>query len=247
MTPRAGIIAAGWGERLAALGVPKPLVPVGGVPLVERAVRTLLAAGLGGAGRGPIVVLVNESAGEQVAAHLASRFRPEEVEVVCRTTPSSAASFRLVVRRLDPDAFLVSTVDAVYPPTALAALLEAEPAADLALAVTRHVDDERPVWVRLDGARRVTALGDEARPAPGTADAAWVTAGVYRGRAGLLDDPRLAGSEGLPRLRDLLARAVHEGLRVAGVPFPPVVDVDRPQDVLAAERLVSGGFAAGGA
>jgi NDP-sugar pyrophosphorylase family protein len=246
MTPRAGVIAAGRGERLASLGVPKPLVPVGGVPLVERAVRGLLAAGLGGPGRGPVVVLVNEAAGAQVAAHLAARFGPDEVEVVRRTTPSSAVSFCLVAERLAGGPFVISTVDGVYDPAALVRLASAAPAADLALAVTRHVDDERPVWVRLDRDGWVTALGDVARPAPGTADVAWVTAGVYRGRAGLLDDPRLAGSRSLTSLRDLLGRAVQGGLRVAGIPFPAVIDVDRPEDLREAERFVASQFVIGG-
>ena len=45
---KAGIIAAGDGSRLREGGfsLPKPLVPVGGVPLIERVVRGLAEAGV---------------------------------------------------------------------------------------------------------------------------------------------------------------------------------------------------------
>lgn len=41
------IIAAGRGSRLAALGEPKPLVPLAGMTLLERVMRTVATAGIG--------------------------------------------------------------------------------------------------------------------------------------------------------------------------------------------------------
>jgi len=43
-----GIIAAGEGSRLRQAGwaVPKPMVPVAGVPLIESAIRNFVAAGI---------------------------------------------------------------------------------------------------------------------------------------------------------------------------------------------------------
>jgi MurNAc alpha-1-phosphate uridylyltransferase len=61
MTPTAMILAAGRGERMRPLSdtTPKPLLPVGGVPLVVRQIRALAAAGV-------TDVVIN-------AAHLAER------------------------------------------------------------------------------------------------------------------------------------------------------------------------------
>jgi NDP-sugar pyrophosphorylase family protein len=62
---RALVQAGGRGERLrAAAGVPKPLVPVGGVPMVERLVRRLAAAGVR-----DLTVVTGWRAGE-VEAHI---------------------------------------------------------------------------------------------------------------------------------------------------------------------------------
>ncbi len=63
---RGFILAAGLGTRLRPLTdvLPKPLVPVGGQPLVERAVAQLVAAGV-------VEIAVNLfHLGEQIAAHL---------------------------------------------------------------------------------------------------------------------------------------------------------------------------------
>ncbi|MFQ5962414.1 MAG: NTP transferase domain-containing protein, partial [Candidatus Methylomirabilales bacterium] len=45
---RGGIIAAGAGVRLRQAGwtMPKPLVPVAGMPLIEHVIRNFLAAGI---------------------------------------------------------------------------------------------------------------------------------------------------------------------------------------------------------
>ena len=52
-----GIIAAGEGRRLREAGftVPKPLVPVAGVPLIDGVVRNFLATGIS-----TLTVIVNE-------------------------------------------------------------------------------------------------------------------------------------------------------------------------------------------
>ncbi|MGB3739713.1 MAG: NTP transferase domain-containing protein, partial [Pontixanthobacter sp.] len=42
---QAVVLAAGYGSRLAKDGTPKPLVTVGGAPLIEHAVRQCAAAG----------------------------------------------------------------------------------------------------------------------------------------------------------------------------------------------------------
>jgi len=55
---KAGIIAAGEGSRLRSEGIttPKPLVPVNGVPLIERLIMSFIHAGID-----ELVCIVNES------------------------------------------------------------------------------------------------------------------------------------------------------------------------------------------
>ena len=90
------------------------------------------------------------------------------------------------------------------------------------------MDDEKPLWVELDPlSGRVSELGGPAGNA--------VTAGLYAIPADLSFP---AGIE-FTRLRDYLRWVVEDGRPVYGIPIPDVVDVDRNEDIAAAERLAA--------
>src|SRR5438093_13239820 len=77
--PRVGVVlAAGRSERLSSItgGRPKALVGLGGMTLVERAVRTLFGCGL------EHVIVVVGYEGDSVAAALGELFPDGTVEVV---------------------------------------------------------------------------------------------------------------------------------------------------------------------
>lgn len=231
----AGIIAAGLGSRLKAAHpeVPKPLVPVRGRPLVEWVV-----SGLRKAGAESIVILLN-SGGDAVRAHLHEKFPQIGWTFLRADTASSWESFRMVSLELADraDRFLISTTDALLAPADVAsfsrqALLEtAGRQPEAALALTRFVDDEKPLFADVDDHGFVTAAGDAAR----TRGA--VTCGLYaltRRAAGELPAPAACA-----RLRDFWIRLVAGGRPVRGVLLGDAVDVDRPADLPAAEKVTS--------
>ncbi len=159
----AGIIAAGDGSRLAQShpGTVKPLVPVAGRPLAHWVVDGLKATGVV-----EITVLTN-SRGTDVAPSLSASFPDMTFDFICADTASSFESFRLVALRLakDNEAFLISTVDALIPPPDIERFLRECRAtrADAGLALTRFVDDEKPLWVDVDEAGFATAVGADAK------------------------------------------------------------------------------------
>ena len=231
MSFAAGVIAAGEGSRLAAShpGTVKPLVPVAGRPLSHWVVGTLKAAGARG-----LTVLTN-SRGGAVPPSLTAAFPGLSFDFISRDTASSYESFRLVSRRLAEreDAFLISTVDALVPPADVARFwTECRQArADAGLALTAHVDDEKPLWADVDAAGLVTALGDDARARK------LVTCGLYymtRAAAERLPEPSAHR-----RLRDFWRSLVGEGARVLGPALSKTLDVDRPEDVRAAEAYLN--------
>jgi len=93
---RGGIIAAGEGRRLRATGfsMPKPLVPVAGVPLIEWVIGNFRAAGITS-----LVMIVNEQS-HACPDWVQSRFSDLDVEVIVKTTASSLESFLEINRRL---------------------------------------------------------------------------------------------------------------------------------------------------
>jgi NDP-sugar pyrophosphorylase family protein len=230
---RGGIIAAGEGSRLRAAGwtMPKPLVPVAGVPLLGWVVRNLVAAGVG-----PIVAIVNETEGDCVA-WAESRFPELDLRFIVKTTASSLESFLEVSAAAGPGPLLVSTVDAWCPEGELVRFVEAarrRPADAVVLAVTPLVEDEKPLWVRMTDDGRITEVGGPAGNV--------VTAGLY-----LVPERvrRLTPPAGLARLRDFLGWLVRREDAVYGEIIETMVDVDRASDVALAESLASDGGGAG--
>jgi NDP-sugar pyrophosphorylase family protein len=205
--------------------MPKPLVPVAGISLVEHALANFAAARITS-----LVVVVNESMAAH--RHWLRTVRSElDVQVIVKTTASSLETFREVLRRVDHPRTLVSTVDAWCSPEDFVAFVDAAlrfPADSLVLAVTPLVADERPLWVRLADDGRVESVGAET----GTL----VTAGLYVVPERLR---RTAVPPGLERLRHFLAWVVQQGEPVFGVVVPDVVDVDRAEDVALAEAMAA--------
>lgn len=229
---RGGIIAAGEGSRLRAAGfpVPKPLVPVGGVPLLGWVVGNLVAAGVG-----PIVAIVNETEGDCVAwaqTWARTRFPELRLDFIVKTTASSLESFLEVSAAAGPGPLLVSTVDAWCPEAELVRFVEAarrRPADAVVLAVTPLVEDEKPLWVRMRADGRIIDVGSPVGDV--------VTAGLY-----LVPERvrRLTPPAGLARLRDFLGWLVRREEAVYGEIIETMVDVDRASDVALAESLLSG-------
>jgi NDP-sugar pyrophosphorylase family protein len=223
-----GIIAAGEGSRLRRDGftTPKPLVEVAGVSLIEAAIRNFETAGIT-----RLVIIVNERELDCVE-RVRERLPHLPVRFIVKTTASSLESFLEVTGTPGRGRMLVSTVDAWCRPADFTRFVEAavdRPPEATVLAVTPFVADEKPLWVDLDAAGRVQALGGGA--------GAFVTAGIY-----LVPESvrRLTPPSELGRLRELLMWLYRQGRPMYGQVIPTVVDVDRAEDVALAEALERG-------
>lgn len=227
---KAGIIAAGHGERLRAAGVttPKPLVPIGGRPLIARTIEIARAAGASS-----VACIVNAES-DAVRQFLERQRFGVPLEILQRTTASSAESFLALRPYLDDAPFLLLTVDAVVSPRAVAALVgraASLPHAAGVLGVTRLVDDERPLWAELDASDRIRSLDDPAR-------ARHVTAGVYFLNPLVYSLPDADRPGTWSAFRAVLRALLVHGHVLYGHDVGASVDVDRRDDIDAAERLL---------
>ena len=233
---RAGIIAAGLGSRLAHIhpGLPKPMIPVSGKPLLY-----WIAACLRNAGFESVTILLNSN-GDDARAYAQKHIKDLSWSFLRADTDSSFDSFRLVAEALaqSPEPFCISTVDALIPPAETARFAENALRAfdnqkkpDAALALTRFVEDEKPLWADTDDNGQISALGERAR----RKDA--VTCGLYAlSRETALELPPQGT---FARLRDFWSDIISRGKRVRGVLLADTVDVDRPEDIPAAEKVIS--------
>ncbi|MHB2025500.1 MAG: NTP transferase domain-containing protein [Elusimicrobiota bacterium] len=227
----AGIFAAGEGSRLGAAangGVPKPMALVAGVPLCH-----WVASGLLRAGAREISVLLN-SRGHEAQASLRRAFPGISWTFIVKNTASSWESFRLLSLDLAGRAprFLLSAVDSLAPPLEVSWFLDAarKSSADAALALTKHVDDEKPLWADVDERGMLSALG-AAASARGCA-----TAGLYYLSAARA--ARMPAADFFGSLREYWTREVEVFGPVSGIVLAKTLDVDRPGDLAQAQEFV---------
>ncbi len=233
---KAGLIAAGLGERLRQGGfmMPKPLVPVAGKALVDYVLGAARAAGVR-----QIACIVNEES-RGIEEHCRAQWPQLEFEFVRRSTESSMESLFTLRPLLDRQRFLLLTVDAVFAPAVLQHFLRAagqRTDSDGVLALSAFVDDEKPLWTRVARDGRITALGAEA------AGSALVTAGFYMFDSVIFNEIPAARQAGFTALRQFLGHLLRQEYRLYGEPIGKSVDVDRPHDVATAEAFIRSDFA----
>jgi NDP-sugar pyrophosphorylase family protein len=225
---RAGIIAAGHGQRLSAShpGTIKPLVPVAGQPLVHWVVDSLLRAGA------REITVVHNSGGRAVRESLTGSFPKAVWSFLERDTASSWETFRILSAALAgaDSPFLISTVDAIAAPSEVARFAREAAQAPAALALTDFIDDEKPLWADVDGSGRITALGEDARQRK------LATSGLYWLTPALAS--RMPDAAAYSSLRGYLGSLVRGGTAVSGIKISKTLDVDRPEDVRAAEGFL---------
>lgn len=224
------IIAAGRGERLRATGganIPKPLVEVGGAPMLVRQTRAMLALGAA-----EVLAVIN-----QETAALARKIElPSELRITVRDTESSMESLFTLGESLRPGHFLLATVDAILPYSEFARFTrEAQSACvngvyDGALAVVKWRGDKKPLFTHASASGLIEELGE--RPAP------IVTAGVYWLPTAIFSLAENARALKLAAMRAFLAMLLANRFRLRAIEVTGAVDIDEAADLDAARRQV---------
>jgi 1L-myo-inositol 1-phosphate cytidylyltransferase / CDP-L-myo-inositol myo-inositolphosphotransferase len=229
--PRVGVVlAAGRSERLHRLtgGRSKLLLHLGGLPLIERAIRTLLAYQLD-----RIVVIVGHE-GDAIAM-AARRVAPGRVEVVRARdwTKGNGASLLAAEDTLrGEERFVVICSDHVFAPGALDGLIRAGGPAVLI--------DRSPETVAWQEGTRVHIEGHTALAFGKSLDDPAIDCGAFLLSPAIFPSGRQASAEG----DDSLAGAVTRLAAATPVRAEPIPagswwqDVDTPEDLRRARRLL---------
>ncbi|MGC1343855.1 MAG: NTP transferase domain-containing protein [Candidatus Binataceae bacterium] len=224
------IIAAGRGERLRATGgasIPKPLVEVGGAPMLVRQARAMLAVGAS-----EVLAVINH----ETAALTGKIDLPRELKIIVRDTQSSMESLFTLGESLRPGHFLLATVDAIVPSGEFKRFTSAAQSAcvagecDGALAVVRWRGDRKPLFTHVSPAGLIEELGE--RPAP------MVTAGVYWLPTAVFALAENARVLKLAAMRGFLAMILAKGFRLRAIEVNGAIDIDEAADLDAARRQV---------
>lgn len=231
-----GIIAAGEGSRLVQEGVslPKPLVEIDGRPMIGRLISIFEDLGAE-----YISVIVNEQMTE-VADYLraiAPTMRAR-LELTVKSTPSSMHSFYELGSTLrGRGRFVLTTVDTIFREEDFRRYVEAFASAPAEIegmmAVTRHIDDEKPLYVETDSSMDITAFRDEAWPG-----ARYISGGIYGLDTRAIDILDDCLHRGVSRMRNFQRALVEAGLRLKAYDMGKIIDVDHAGDIDKARRFV---------
>jgi choline kinase len=227
---KGAIMAAGEGSRLASLGAAKPLVQVGGQPLICHQLGRLL-----GAGPFPVTVALNASL-EGIDFSTLPGFSDPRVTRLFLRTPSSLHTFHAITTSWEPfeGHILAGMVDTIVADGDFATFLSAcgtLRAGESLLLLTRYVNDETPVSADVEQGY-VRAIG-----APLRADSL-VTSGLYCFSHEVLPVLESCLRTGVHRMRSFLARLVDAGHPVRAYTTDKTIDVDRPEDLREAEAFL---------
>ena len=229
---KAGIIAAGDGSRLqqAGIPVPKPLLELGGMTLLERTMRLLWENGIQ-----EVAFIVNERMAS-IATHVNDLHPPVPVHPVIKTTESSMHSLFELSKILGDDRFVLCTVDSIMVPSEASGFIRSfveQPNVDVLLSYTDFVDDEKPLRIAVDGEdQRVTGLGETAQQSP------FCTVGLYGMSPSVMPLLSSAVDRGMKKLRNFLGSVVESDAVVRGFRLSKAIDVDRPEDIEVARAFL---------
>ena len=229
------LIAAGQGSRLVSEGVkvPKPLVQVGGTPLLSRLFRIFLDNDAES-----IRIIINEEMSE-VRCFLEQQQRqlPIPLNVIVKSTPDSFHSFYELMPYLQGEGkFCLTTVDPIFREAEFADYIRtfrADESADALMAVTDYIDDERPLYVKTADNLRITGYASEAYDG-----LRYISGGIYCMNQRALAQLPLAMEAGVSRMRGFQQYLVDAGLQLRAYPFSKVIDIDHAADVKKAELFL---------
>lgn len=224
------IIAAGEGSRLKqeSVPLPKPLVKVDGVPMIERLISVALRNGAES-----ISCITNQEFTE-VQEYLQQRTFDIPFNLVIKSTPSSLHSFYELKPFLENKNFCLTTVDTIFAEEEFQNFLaEAETNQyDGLLAVTDFIDDEKPLCVEINDKMRILRFEDTSN------NFKLATGGIYYFSGNIFDVMGRAVNSGTKRLRNFLKLLVAEDFKIHAYKFSKIIDVDHDRDIHTAEEYL---------
>lgn len=227
---RFAIISAGEGSRLANEGFnkPKPLVPICGIPMIERLIGIFMRSGAT-----EIAVIINGENSETVQfMQLLKKRYP--IDLIVKRTPSSMHSLYELRHFLRGDKFCLTTVDTIFKEEQFFGFIDAFKSLDSSglMGVTDFVDDEKPLYVGTNQDMDIVGFYDEPN------ECKFVSAGVYALPISAIEVLEKCIESGQARMRNFQRQLIADEIHLKAYSLGRVVDVDHVSDISVAESLL---------
>lgn len=229
---KAVILAAGRGTRMGALTdeTPKPMLAIGGRPILDILLGRLIDAGYSEA------LIVTGYHAEAIEDYFRNYRLP--LRFVRQSPVNGTATAALLARDFAAsDDFLLTFGDILAPPGCYREILEqlrAEPEAEAVLGVKEVDDPWQGAAVYVDERQRVTRIVE--KPPRGQSSTRWNSAGIYAARPSLFPELERTGlsARGEYELTTAIASLIDSGKLLRLFPIRGQWrDVGRPEDLIA--------------
>ncbi|MBP3615189.1 MAG: NTP transferase domain-containing protein [Bacteroidaceae bacterium] len=225
------IIAAGEGSRLAQEGVlyPKPLVPLDGVPLIERLIRIFARHN---AHTISIIINSRQPQTRQLLEKLSHDF---PLNIIVKDTPSSMHSMHALAPYLKADKFCLTTVDTIFREEEFGKYIERFENSDCdgMMAVTDYIDDEKPLYVGTTPDMQITGFYDTPQE-----NTRYISGGIYALTSVSLETLYRCIASGSSRMRNFQRSLIADGLYLTAYSFGKVIDIDHVEDIIKAQQFI---------
>lgn len=227
------IVGAGESSRIKAEGLKgsKHLIKINGESLIERIIRIAKQNGING-----VLCIINEQEPELKEFLLHHNFEIP-FKLVVKSTASSMHSLFELAPFLKKESFCLATVDSVFTENEYSEFLsysKYQDDIDGVLAVTRYIDDEKPLCVSMDEQDTILKFSDSKEGYN------WATGGIYFFSPRIFNEIDYALESGIIRLRNFLRLLVKKGYVLKGFSFSKIIDVDHISDIAKAESFING-------
>jgi NDP-sugar pyrophosphorylase family protein len=228
--PKAVILAAGRGRRMQGLtaAVPKPMLPAGGRPILERLLVGLIEA------RYSEALIVTGYRAEAIEEYFRGFRMP--LRFVRQSPIDGTATAALLARDfVDGDDFLLTFGDILTGASCYREILDAlarQPEIEGVLGVKDVDDPYQGAAVYADTSGRVTRIVE--KPPRGSSTTRWNSAGLYAFRRSIFDELEKAprSPRGEYELTSAIVQLIEKGKWLRLFPIEgPWRDIGRPEDL----------------
>lgn len=222
------ILAAGEGTRLKREGIdlPKGLVELNGIPLIERITRIA-----DNTDASSINCIVNAQS-PKLSDYISRIQTDTPINTVIQSTPSSMHSLYELRHLLRGEDFCLFTIDTIFREEELIAMLDfakVRSEYDAVMAVTDFIDDEKPLFIDTNSEFEITAFLDEMDSPQ------FVSGGIYYLKEKALDILEECISSGQQRLRNFQRMLIERDFKIKAYQFSKIIDIDHIRDIELAE------------
>jgi NDP-sugar pyrophosphorylase family protein len=227
------IVSPGDSSRIRSeeLKIPKHLIKINGECLIERIIRIAQQNGI------QRIHFVINSFETGLKEFLLSNKFGISLDLIIQDTQNLMHSLFSIAPHLKKESFCFASIDSIFIENEFSEFIKyslLHEDIDGTLAVTRYINDERPLCVAMDTEDTVLKFSDSKEGYN------WATGGIYYFSPKIFSEIEFALESGISRLRIFLHMLIKRGYQLKGFSFSKIIYINYLSDKAKREAFLDG-------